>query len=179
MKGSSLPSSCSFGSQFSFSEGTNTAHANLWQRRAVTGTQATPECHLRVPALSTEASLLSKCSFKPSHGGQRVSEADSSGGGWSLTPITQPSLLSHGFLRLPRRYPLGFFSFFLTRLQSSRGRNHFLLPALHLAWQDTGLDRGLLAATATPINQGCSLTLCDSILRYASTAPTANPGCGW
>lgn len=75
MKGSLLPSSCSFGSQFPFSKGTNTAHVNLWQCRAVTSTQATPKCYLWVPALSTEALLFSKCCFKPSYGGQKASDS--------------------------------------------------------------------------------------------------------
>ena len=103
MKWSSLPSSCSFGSHFSFSEGTNKAHANLWQRRAVTSTQATPKCHLWVPTRSAQALLFSKRCFKPSHGGQQASEADSSNSGGGRRPITQSLSLSHGLCRLAGR----------------------------------------------------------------------------
>lgn len=151
---------------------------NLWQHRAVASTQATPKRHLRVPACSVEALLLSKFCFKPSHGGQQASEADSScfGGGWRQTPIMQPALLSHAFCRLPRRYPL-IFSHFLPGYRALGAE--ITSYCLHCSWQDTSLYPGLLAATATRINQGCSLTICNGIFCYACMAPTANLGCGW
>lgn len=107
-EGSLRPSNCGFGSCFSFSAGTDTAHVNLLAAQPVTSTQATPKCHLWVPTGAAEALLFSKCCFKPPHGGQQDSGADSSsfGGGWRQPPITQPALLSRGFWRLPSCSPL-------------------------------------------------------------------------
>lgn len=178
MKGSSLPSSCSFGSQFSFSEGTNTAHVNLWQRRAVAST------HRQLPSVFSGCQpSLQRLRSSPNAALNLLMVASEP---LKLTALgadgVQHRSCNHRYCLMVSLGSTGgihlFFSF-STRLQSSRGRNHFLLLAVRLASQDTSLYQGLPAARATQINQGCSLAIHNSMLRSASVAPTANLGCGW
>lgn len=172
-EGSLLPSSCGFGSHFSFSVGIDTVHVNLWQRRL-------SPVHGQLPSVISGCQLeLQRLCSSPNAALNLLMVA-------SKTPeLTAPLLGMEGDRHLSRNQPYclivsggslvalhSFFSF-STRLQSSRGSTHFSMPVLHQAWQATGLTQGLLAAGATQINQGCSLTSCNGIFCYACMGPTA------